>query len=152
MTWSNMDRKLKIYLAGKMSGLSLKTMSDWRREIKNKIFINSTLSDYKTTVINPVDFYNFEEVKHQSEEEVMNFDLSHVVSSDIVIVNLDGLNTSIGTQIEIYEASYHHKIPVFAFGDKELYDNLHPWTKISITRVEDNMEDLIDYIKEFYMF
>ena len=151
MTWSNMDRKLKIYLAGKMSGLTYQEMGVWRQEIENKFLIQSMLANYTIMVLNPVKLYNFEEVKHQSEKEIMNYDISHVVTSDIIIVNLDGLATSDGSKIEIYEANYNRKIPVIAFGDKELYNNLHPWLKECITRVEKNIEDVVDYVRDFYM-
>lgn len=45
----------------------------------------------------------------------MQFDLMKVKSSDIVIVNLNGLNASIGSCIECYEA-WKKDIPVLAFG------------------------------------
>lgn len=148
---SCVDKKIKIYLAGKMSGLTYQEMGVWRQEIENKFLIQSMLTNYTVMVLNPVKLYNFEEVKHQSEKEIMNYDISHVVTSDIIIVNLDGLATSDGSKIEIYEANYNRKIPVIAFGDKELYNNLHPWLKECITRVEKNIEDVVDYIRDFYM-
>ena len=146
-----MNSRLIIYLCGKMGNLSLEEMNSWRKEIKEKLLVQSKLSDHDVLIINPVDFYNFEEVRHQSEEEIMNYDILHTITSDIVIVNLDGLATSDGSKIEIFEANYNHKIPVLAFGNKELYDNLHPWIKRNITRVEDNMQDIVTYIKDFYM-
>lgn len=148
---SCVDKKIKIYLAGKMSGLTYQEMGVWRQEIENKFLIQSMLANYTIMALNPVKLYNFEEVKHQSEKEIMNYDISHVVTSDIIIVNLDGLATSDGSKIEIYEANYNRKIPVIAFGDKELYNNLHPWLKECITRVEKNIEDVVDYIRDFYM-
>lgn len=148
---SCVDKKIKIYLAGKMNGLTYQEMGLWRQEIENKFLIQSMLTNYTVMVLNPVKLYNFEEVKHQSEKEIMNYDISHVVTSDIIIVNLDGLATSDGSKIEIYEANYNRKIPVISFGDKELYNNLHPWLKECITRVEKNIEDVVDYIRDFYM-
>lgn len=147
-----MNKQLKIYLAGKMSGLTFAEMNDWRRNIKDKLLEATEDVVFNITVVNPVDFYNFEDEVYQSEEEVRDYDLAHVISSDIIIVNLDGLSTSDGTKIEIHDAKYHNKIPVIAFGDKELYDNLHPWHKCNITRVENNIEDVVEYIKDFYMF
>lgn len=144
-------RELKIYLGGKMSGLTHAEMYNWRAQLKYKLMSTADHRGYKAYVINPVDFYNFEEVRHQSELEVKNFDLSHVLSSDIVIVNLDGLATSDGTKYELHDARKAN-IPVIAFGEYELYENLHPWTKDNITRVEKNMEDVIKYIRDFYMF
>ena len=143
--------KLKIYLAGKMGGLSFKEMNDWRNDAVMKLYREANYCGKSIKVINPVTYYNFEEKKYQTDIEVEEFDLAHVISSNIIIVNLDGLKDSIGTIIELHDAHYHRKIPVIAFGDKELYDNLHPWVKNDITRTENNIDDVITYIKDFYM-
>lgn len=142
---------LKIYEAGKMSGLTFSEMNNWRVELKNKLLKAAENADYKLLVINPVDFYNFEEKRFQSEEEVEDYDLSHVITSDIIIVNLDGLNTSDGSKIELHDGNFHNKIPVIAFGDAELYNNLHPWIKRDITRFEKNIDDVVEYIRDFYL-
>lgn len=134
-----------------MSGLSFEEMNNWRREIRDKLLIVAQIADYQIQIINPVDYYNFEEKRYQSEEEVEDYDLAHVVSSDILIANLNGLDSSDGTKIEIHDAKYHNKIPVIAFGDKILYNNLHPWLKRNITRVEKSIDDVVSYIHEFYM-
>lgn len=140
---------LKIYLAGKMSGLSFEQMNTWRTHLKEELKLIANDSNYNLIVINPVDYYNFTENRQQSEIE--NFDLAHVITSNIVIANLDGLKSSDGTKIELYEANYNHRIPVIVFGNKKLYKELHPWIKNSITRVENNMQDVISYIRDFYM-
>lgn len=145
------NNKLKIYLAGKMSGLSYKEMNDWREKLSTQLLFASQISNNQIQIINPVDFYNFEEKRYQSEAEVREYDLSHVITSDIIVVNLDGLNTSDGTKFELHDAKYHNRIPVIAFGDKKLYENLHPWIKEDITRVENTIEDVVRYIQEFYM-
>ena len=142
---------MKIYLAGKMSGISYKEMNDWRINLKQQLMLASDSADFDIKVINPCQFYNFEEIRHQSEKEVEDFDLAHVTSSDIIIVNLEGLDTSIGTIIELHDANYHHKIPVIAFGKRELYEKLHPWIKRDITRVESTIGRVVDYIQDFYM-
>lgn len=142
---------LKIYLAGKMSGLSFNKMVAWRNTVRHRLFEKAEECGIQINIINPVLYYNFEKKRHQTEIEVEEFDLAHVVSSDIIIVNLDGLSDSIGTIIELHDAHYHNKIPVIAFGSKELYDNLHPWVKNEITRVEENIDDVCKYIRDFYM-
>lgn len=141
----------KIYLAGKMNGLSFKEMNDWRDEVLHKLLRLSEMYDAKLDVINPVMYYNFEEKRHQTEIEIEEFDLAHVISSDIIIVNLNGLKDSIGTIIELHDAHYHRKIPVIAFGSRELYDDLHPWIKNDITRVENDIDEMLDYIQDFYL-
>ena len=143
-------RELKIYLAGKMSGLKYENMYEWRAYLKNKLVSMAEHHGQKAYVVNPVDFYNFENARHQTEIEIKMFDLNHVLSSDIVIVNLDGLATSDGTKYELHDAKKAN-IPVIAFGDYKLYEDLHPWTKDNITRVENNIDDIVEYIKDFYM-
>lgn len=135
-----------------MGGLTYEEMNAWRIEANICLLDMAGYYSEKINVINPVLYYNFEEKRHQSEIEVEEYDLAHVVSSDIIIVNLEGLQDSIGTIIELHDAHYHHKIPVIAFGDKKLYDDLHPWVKNDITRVEDNIDDVVAYIQDFYMF
>ena len=134
-----------------MSGLSFDEMNNWRQELKVQLQLSAEISGYQIQVINPVNFYNFKEKKYQSEDEVREYDIAHVISSDIIIVNLDGLSSSDGTKIELHDAKYHNRIPVIAFGNRELYDGLHPWVKANITRVEENIEDVVRYIQEFYM-
>ncbi len=141
---------LKIYLAGKMSGLTFNEMNEWRRELELKLRALADVSGCKVKVINPVKYYNFQEVKHQSEREVKDYDLKLVNSSDVIIVNLDGLQTSDGTKYELHDARKSN-IPVIAFGNKRLYDNLHSWTQDNITRIEEDINDVVVYIKDFYM-
>lgn len=142
--------KLQIYLAGRMSGISFEESNAWREEIKLKILTKSMITNCDTAIINPVDFYNFKEIRHQNELEIMKFDLAKVMNSDIVIVNMDGLNESIGSCIECYEA-YKCGIPVLAFGKNELFMSLHPWIKNCITRHEETDNDVVNYIRDFYM-
>lgn len=142
---------LKIYLAGKMGGLSYEEMNGWRNVLKLSLEKLGKFTGTKVKIVNPVDYYNFEEKKYQSEKEVEDYDLAQVVSSDIVIVNLDGLSSSDGTKYEIFEAYRNHKIPVIAFGSRELYNQLHPWVKSKITRVEPDMSCVCSYIRDFYM-
>lgn len=144
-------KHLKIYLAGKMSGLTFDEMNEWRKELKRKLLAASEYAGYNVTVVNPVDYYNFEDIKYQSEREVEDYDLAHVVSSDIVIVNVKGLDSSDGTKIELHDANYHNRIPVIALDESYKCCDLHPWIKRDITRVEHTMENLVQYIKDFYM-
>lgn len=133
-----------------MGGLTYEQMNGWRMDAYNKLTKNAEYSLKNVYIVNPVLYYNFEEKLYQTQMEVEEFDLKHVITSDIVIVNLDGLNDSIGTIIEIHNAHYHHKIPVLAFGDKKIYEDLHPWIKNDITRVEENIDNVIEYINNFY--
>ena len=133
-----------------MSGLSFSEMNTWRVCVKTNLQQVAENSGANVRVINPCDYYQYDLKKHQSELEIMNYDLARVRESDLVIVNLDRLSTSIGTIIECYEA-YKKEIPVLAFGEREDYENLHPWIQCCITRYEKNYRECINYISDFYI-
>lgn len=147
---SEIDKTLKIYLAGKMGSLTLKEMNGWRVKITDMLFTQADSAGYKLDVINPVMYFNTLEHKHQTEEEAMDFDLRHVATSDVVIVNLKDINTSIGTCIEVYRA-WTLGIPVVAYGMMVDWIAIHPWVKRCITRHETKKTDVCNYIREFYM-
>lgn len=144
-------KELKVYLGGAMGGLSFGEMNTWRIELREKLLMAAENVGCNITIINPVDYYNFVERRYQSEREIKEYDLAHVSTSNVMIVNLDKLINSDGTKYEMFKANYIHKIPVIAFGDKQLYDKLHPWTKEDITRVEKTPIDVVNYIRDFYM-
>lgn len=141
---------LTIYLAGAMSGITTNEAAKWRNLIKESIEKYSDSVNYKVNVLSPVDYYNFDEERYQSEAEIMNFDLSLVNESDLVIVNTKNLNESVGSIMEVYHA-WEHKIPVIAYDQNGDYKITHPWLKCCFTRVETCILDMSEYIKDFYM-
>lgn len=145
-----LNNVLKIYLAGAMSGLSYHEMNYWRILAQNYLEEPSDMKGYKIQIINPVEFYNFENKSHKTEKEVMSYDLWHVKTSDIVLVNIDKLNTSVGTCVELYQC-YIQGTPVIAFGDSAQYELLHPWIKEMIHRYEKYLYKAIEYISDYYM-
>lgn len=135
---------MKIYLAGKMSGLTIEEMNKWRLKA------TKLLEQHNIKAINPVDYYNFElDSNTYNELEVKNFDLHLVRNCDLVLINLNHQG-SIGTAIELHESYENYKIPVVAFATKENYAKAHPWVQCSINRCEETMEDAIDYVLSFY--
>lgn len=141
---------LTIYLAGKMSGLLDSEMKKWRNLLKYELEKYSDIANYKTNVVSPCDYFNFNEQRYQSEQEIMKFDLSLVKHSDIVIVNTNGLSSSIGSIIEVYEA-WENDIPVIAYDENGDYKTIHSWLKCCITRADSCVIDICEYIKDFYM-
>lgn len=144
------ENGLTIYLAGKMGGLNKNEMTKWRKFVSTELDRYSDAANYKVNVISPCDYFSFDEQRHQNEQEVMKFDLGLVHSSDIVVVNTNGLNSSIGSAIEIYEA-WKSDIPVIAYDENGDYKTLHSWLKCCIARVEPCVMDMCEYIKDFYM-
>lgn len=142
-----MSREYRIYTAAKMGGLSYEEYSSHRFEATRKLNEIAEEIGVKVLVVNPSEFYNFESVKHKSEREVMNFDLWQVKKSDAVLLNLNGVNTSIGTSIEVYEA-WKNDVPVIAYGD---ISNVHPWVLNCIHRHEETMDLALGYIRDFIL-
>lgn len=139
---------MKVYLAGSMSGLTFSEMNAWRVEATN-LFLS-----YESNVklFNPCDYYNFENDKllKATDEEIMKFDIFHLVKhSNVVLVNLAHPG-SIGTAIECHDAKEFFHIPVIGFGTQEEYEKTHPWVRVGLNKYIPNLEEAIDYIMTFY--
>lgn len=144
------NKKLTIYLIGRMSGLTFDEANTWRKGVK--YYLNSD----RIKILNPCDYYNFEnyiELK-ASDREVMDFDLNLVRNSDICLINLDNPSNknfdypnAIGSAIEVYEASEHCNIPVIGFGTQKN----HEWVEASLNKKFNTMVEALDYIIDFYL-
>ena len=136
--------KLKIYLSGRMSGLSFEEYTGWRKQVIS-YFNNIDFSDIK--IFDPTTYYNYKNKEHKTEKEIMLFEMRKVRESDVLLVNLNGINKSVGTIFEVMEGSYNNKT-IIAFGDAS---KVHPWLLEKIDRVEDNFSDACDYIARFLL-
>ena len=142
---------LTIYLGGKMSGLSKDGYTRWRKELADALYDESVLVGSNIQVINPASYFDFNNMDRHLEKEVMQFDLNMVRQSDIVIVNVDDVSSSIGTAIELYEAN-RLNIPVIAYTYSGVVnDSIHPWIQECLSTVQMCKQELIDYVRDFYM-
>lgn len=143
-----------IYLAGAMSCYFNTDQHDypkqWREDAKK--YVKKLYDDI--TLVSPTDYFEIGKNYHQSDTEVMRFDLRMVRESDIVLVNLKDLHTSLGTSDEILYAFISGK-PVIGFlEDESEVKNIHPWKLEQIDRIEtgkDSMKRAIDYIYRYYV-
>lgn len=143
-----------IYLAGAMSCYFNTNQHDypkkWREDAKK--YVKKLYDDI--TLVSPTDYYEIGKNYHQSDTEVMRFDLRMVRESDIVLVNLKDLHTSLGTSDEIIYAFISGK-PVIGFlEDESEFKNIHPWKLEQIDRIETGegaMKRAIDYIYRYYV-
>lgn len=133
------------YLAGGMTGLTQDEQVMWRKHVKKRL--ESCECDYKVKVCNPVDYFNFQEKLHETEREVMEFDLHKVRTSNLIIINFNAPQ-SLGTMAEIAIA-YEHRIPVIGLNEKGL--ELHPWQVEMCARIFDDMGEMLDYVESFYL-
>lgn len=138
---------VRIYLSGGMGSLSFEEQSKWRQQIINAVKYGDYDCSKKAHFFNPVLYYNFQEKKHKSEREVMEFDLNALRKSDLVIVNFNDPK-SIGTCAELAIA-YELKIPIV--GVNKDNKDLHPWLGCFCTRICDNLREVVEHIVEFYL-
>lgn len=145
--WVRVTDSYFIYLAGGMTGLTYEEQTCWREQIEkclNEVYKSEL---YNVHTINPVKYYNFEKKRHKTEREVMNFDLHKVRNSNLVIANFFG-NKSLGTMAELTVAHEHH-IPIIGLNENN--NELHPWQECFCERIFNKMDDLLDYVAEFYL-
>lgn len=141
---------LQIYMAGGMGKFGKENFSQcnsWRVYCKNTL--ENFECDYKVRTINPNDYFNFveEPPKYKTQREVMELDLYKVRTSDLVIINFNDMH-SLGSMAELAIA-YERRIPVIGLDiDKQ---ELHPWEIEMCTRIFNDIDEMLDYVEDFYL-
>lgn len=138
-----------IYLSGGMQKFGKDNFDEgnkWRKYCKNAL--ETCECDYKVKVCNPNDLFNFkDEPQYKTEREVMNLDLHKLRQSDLVIVSFND-KWSLGTMSEIAIA-YDRRIPVIGLNVNNT--ELHSWQICMCERIFDNIDEMLDYIQDFYL-
>ena len=141
-------KRVSIYLAGGMGGLTFDEQTKWRKQVRDAILYGCYDYEYKPLFFDPTQYYNFEEpLKHKSEREAMEFDLYNLKRSDLVVVNFNKPD-SLGTMAELAIA-YEHRIPVIGLNKEGI--ELHPWQIEFCDRICDDMYELVKHIVDFYL-
>lgn len=138
-----------IYLAGGMSGLSLEEQIKWRNQVINAIRYEDYEFDKTPIFFNPPNYYSPSTSAHKSEKEVMEFELSHLRKSDLIVVNFN-VPESIGTAMEIAVAK-ENRIPIIGLCKNEKDIIIHPWLTECCSRMFNNMREMVDYIVNYYL-
>lgn len=142
-------RNYSIYLSGGMQKFGKDNFEEgnkWRKYCKNALEICEC--DYKVKVCNPNDLFNFkDEPQYETEREVMNLDLHKLRNSDLVIINFND-KWSLGTMSEMAIA-YDRSIPIIGLDVDN--QNLHPWQVCMCERIFNDVDEMLDYIEEFYL-
>ena len=137
----------RIYLSGGMGSLDFEQQSKWRKQIINAILFGDYNWEKKPIFFNPVDYYNFTDIKYKSEREVIEFDLNALRHSDLVIVNFNDPK-SLGTCAELAIA-YEMRIPIIGI-NKDKHE-LHPWLVEFTTRMCDDIREAVSHVVDFYL-
>ena len=137
---------VKIYLSGGMGNLSYEEQSKWRQQVIDAIKFNYEC-EKKAIFFNPVQYFNFEDVRYKTQKEVMDFDLYNLKNSNLVVVNFND-PLSLGTCAELAIA-YDMKIPIIGINkDKK---ELHPWLESFCNRICDSLKEAVEYVVDFYL-
>lgn len=124
-----------------------KESNTWRSKCINEL--KHYDSAYNILITNPNDYFNFmsEVPAYKTQREVMEFDLNKVRNANLVIVNFNNMY-SLGTMAEIAIA-YERRIHII--GLNESNQELHPWQIEMCNRIFDDIYDMLDYVKDFYL-
>lgn len=143
-------KTITIYLCGGMGKFGKDNFEEgnkWRIYCKN--VIERCESNYNGIVINPNDYFNFRDDPplYKSDREVMNLDLNKLRYCDLVIINFNDMY-SLGSMAEIAIA-YDRRIPII--GLNESSEELHPWQTAMCERIFTNIDEMLDYVEDFYL-
>lgn len=133
---------LKVFLSGGMSGLTYDEMNHWRIEVKKAFGYYCNVK-----VISPTSYFEVTD-DDDNEKEAFLFDVYQTKSADVIVVNLDKLD-SIGTAQEIALA-YEYRKPIIAIAHREKWENAHSWYKQEVTKVfiYEDYDDIDDIYKD----
>lgn len=130
---------LKIYLSG-----ASKNLDDhgnlWREDAK---FIGDM---HSILAYNPNDFYNYTDKNPNTVKECMKLFLHQVELSDVILVNLDYTDGSVGTGMEVMHATNLNK-PIIGFGNT----NVYPWVAEMCDVILSDLGQAMDYIAINYI-
>lgn len=138
-----------IYESGGMQSFgkdNFNQSNDWRVYCKKTL--ENCDSSYRVKVFNPNEYFNFCDVpQYKSEDEIMRFDLYNLRNSDLVITNFNDPK-SMGTMAEMAIA-YDRRIPIIGLNADTV--ELHPWQKCMCERIFTDVDEMLDYIEDFYL-
>lgn len=138
-----------IYTSGGMQSFgknNFNKSNGWRKYCKHTL--ENCECDYRVKVFNPNDYFNFyDEPQYKSEREIMNHDLRNLRESDLVIVNFNDPR-SIGTACELAIA-HDRGVPIIGVNEGGV--ELHSWLECMCERVFGSVDEMLDYVKDFYL-
>ncbi len=151
-----MNSKFKIFLSGGITGLNNEDCKKWREYIV-EYFSCWCFNKADCIIVNQMNHFNpNEETSDLLEKEAMRYNLHHLRTSNIVIVNLNKLE-SIGTAQELMLA-YELRIPIIGFIKADKKDKIHPWIQMEVTKlftytkdIENALVDCMDYVYNYYL-
>ena len=147
-------KEYQIYLCGGMGKFGKDEFDKgnaWRVYCEKELrdFAKNWRTNCTVKVHNPNDYYNFLQNPplYDNQREVMEFDLNLVRHSDLIIINFNDVY-SLGSMAELAIA-YEKRIPIIGLNiDRQV---LHPWQECMCNRIFNDINELLDYVEDFYL-
>ena len=147
-------KEYQIYLCGGMGKFGKDEFDKgnaWRVYCEKELedFVKNWRTNCTVKVHNPNDYYNFLQNPplYDNQREVMEFDLNLVRHSDLIIINFNDVY-SLGSMSELAIA-YERRVPVIGLNiDRQV---LHPWQECMCNRIFNDIDELLDYVEDFYL-
>lgn len=138
-----MNNKLKIYLSGATKQVD-EDFQSWRNRC-----LTLCQNGYYTKIdfVDPISYFNYTDQQPQTDKQCLDLFMWQIENCDILLVNLDNSNVSIGTGMEI-EHAYCNNIPIIAFGEKK--ETWYNWAVSRSSVIFRTLDIAIDYIYDTY--
>lgn len=137
---------LKIYLVGRCKGLT-DGGKEWRENARKILKTIAETAGTKVIVFDPTEYFDYSSQKYKTQKQIKEYYYQAMRQCDLVLLNCNGTEFSIGTAQEIQYA-VDHDIPVIGFGE----DHTYPWiTEVDCQVVFSSIHEALDYIRDFYL-
>ena len=136
--------KLKVYLSGSIKNVD-NSFQSWRTRCsmlrQNGYYTNLDFVDPNT-------YFNYTNKLPNTDKQCIDLFMWEIEKCDVLLLNLDYSNISIGTGQEV-EHAFCHNIPIIAFGEKP--ETWYSWTKERASALFDTLDDAIEYLNNTYL-
>lgn len=143
-----------IFLSGKMTGLSNDEMNSWRREFADKICDGWIGSAKTPVVVNPCDKFRmlWDEPLWKEHKEYVRSELRDAKGCDLLLLAISKNQDSIGSACELATA-YANGKPVVLYNPHRIpHEDIHPFVWEMSDACFEDMEELVNYIGEVYLW
>ncbi len=135
--------KLRVYLSGSVKNVDM-NFQTWRDKCL-ETEENGFYPDIK--FIDPISYFNYTDKQPATDKQCLDLFMWLVEKSDVLLINLDHSNSSVGSAMEV-EHAYCNNIPIIAFGKNK--DTWYNWIVERCSVVFRNLEYAIEYIDTTY--
>lgn len=135
--------RLNVYLSGPVKNVD-GDFQNWRKRL-----LTLQEDDFYPDLnfIDPISYFNYTDKQPRTDKQCLDLFMWQVEKCDVILINLDGSDNSIGEAMEV-EHAFCHGIPIIAFGKES--STWYNWVKTRATVIFDDLHDAVDYICDSY--